>query len=255
MTQETYDFWADVYDDVYSYVREDIPFYVEEAGISSGPVLELGCGTGRVTIPVADSGVQITGLDFSSKMIEVARRKASSSEKIELLQGDMRDFSLGKKFSLVIIPFRGFLSLLTVEDQHRTLDCVKNHLLPGGRLIFNVFVPDINSMLQAPDTAYHFRDVLEPTSGNTLVVWNQTNYHEYHQIMDIRTIIEKIDSSGKVVDKAYKDYQLRYAFRWEIYHLLKSSGFDCIDLYGGFDKNIFDETSGEMVWDVKLSCD
>ena len=70
-----YDAWADVYDSVYSYVREDIPFYVDEALTAGGPVLELGCGTGRVTIPIAAAGVDVTGVDLSPAMLDIARRK------------------------------------------------------------------------------------------------------------------------------------------------------------------------------------
>ena len=72
----SYDGWADVYDSIYAYVREDIPFYVQEAARSGGPVLELGCGTGRVTLPIAESGVDIVGLDNSERMLEIARSKA-----------------------------------------------------------------------------------------------------------------------------------------------------------------------------------
>ena len=107
----TYDAWADVYDSIYSYVREDIPFYVEAARESEGPVLELGCGTGRVTIPIARAGVDIVGMDSSEAMLDVARRKvaetASGGGAITLIHGDMRDFSLDSSFGLVIIHFAG----------------------------------------------------------------------------------------------------------------------------------------------------
>ena len=116
----SYDGWADVYDSIYAYVREDIPFYVEEASRLGGPVLELGCGTGRITLPIAQSGIDIVGLDNSDGMLEVARRKARLLEDgngvVDLHMADMRDFSLGRTFPLVIIPFRGFLALLSVED-------------------------------------------------------------------------------------------------------------------------------------------
>ncbi|HJO81545.1 MAG TPA: class I SAM-dependent methyltransferase, partial [SAR202 cluster bacterium] len=91
-----YDPWADVYDAVYSYVRDDIPFYVEEALATGGPVLELGCGTGRVAIPITQAGVEVVGVDYSEAMLAVANRKARQigvdPAAMNLVHGDMRDF-------------------------------------------------------------------------------------------------------------------------------------------------------------------
>ena len=139
-----FDDWSDVYDAVYAYVRQDLPFYVEEAAASGGPILELGCGTGRVSVAVARAGVDVFGLDSSPEMLEKARLKADTlqngSGSLTLIRADMRSYELDGRFPLIIVPFRGFLSLLTVEDQTRTLLNAKRHLAPGGRLVFNIFV-------------------------------------------------------------------------------------------------------------------
>ncbi len=252
MASSDFDRWASVYDRVYSYVAEDIPFYVDEAKRSGGPVLELGCGTGRVSIPIAKAGVDIVGVDFSEPMLAVARGKSeslsSSDGALTLVHADMRDLSLGQTFRLVIVPFRGFLSLLTVEDQVKTLENVKRHLEPGGRLVFNVFVPDLNMLLQEGDTAYHLRDVIDPDTGSRLVLWQQSAYDNHNQLINARVSVEDLDANGSVVNKLYRDFQLRYAFRWELHHLLVSCGYDVVDLFGDFERTPFDETSGEMVW-------
>jgi SAM-dependent methyltransferase len=247
----SYDSWADVYDSVYSYVRDDIPFYVAEAAESDGPVLELGCGTGRVTIPIAEAGIDVTGLDSSEAMLEVALRKAQdrpAGERPTLLHSDMRDFSLDRRFGLVIIPFRGFLSLLTVEDQLRTLRNVRRHLAPGGRLVFNVFVPDLDTLVEESDSAQHLRDVTDPESGRVSVLWHRSTYDNHNQIIDTTVIVDRLDEGGTVVERFYRDFQLRYAHRWEIHHLLEVCGFQVRELYGDFDRTDFDEESIEMVW-------
>lgn len=259
--ESPFDQWADIYDSVYSYLREDIPFYVEEARHAGSPVLELGCGTGRVSIPIAQAGIDIVGLDSSTAMLDVARGKLHRLQgrggSVTLVKADMRDFSpendadshlLDKKFNLTIIPFRGFLSLLTVEDQMRTLRTVSEHLAPGGKLIFNIFVPDLDMLHQEGDVPYHFRDVTDPDTGERLVVWHQSNYDNHNQIINARTIIEELDEAGVVSRRLYRDFQLRYAHRWEIHHLLRICGYGVVDLYGDFDRSPFDETSGEMVW-------
>ena len=141
----TFDQWAGLYDWVFAGKHDDIPFYVEEAVSSGSPVLELGSGTGRIAIPIAKSGIEIVGLESSTEMLKVAEAKSkalgASGSRITWTYGDMRDFSLGREFALVIIPFRGFLSLLSVEEQRSCLRCVKDHLAPGGRLVFDIFVP------------------------------------------------------------------------------------------------------------------
>ena len=252
----SYDRWARFYDSIYSYVRDDIPFYVREGEQSGGPVLELGCGTGRVTIPIARAGVDVVGLDNSNAMLDAAKRKISQIEgghgKIVLRLGDMRNFDLGRAFPLVVIPFRGFLELLTVEDQIECLASVKRHLTPGGRLIFNIFAPDPQMLVEDEDAAFHLRDVTDPETGHTFAIWQQTKIDDLHQILSVRLMVDDLDRTGAVERRFYCDYQIRYAHRIEILHLLARCGYEVEELYGGFDYSPFDEESGEMVWVARV---
>ena len=248
----SFDAWADVYDSIYAYVREDIPFYVDEAMACRGPVLELGCGTGRVTIPIARAGVDIVGLDSSEAMLRVARQKAEvlseGAGELDLVHADMRDFSLDRTFDLAIIPFRGFLSLLTVEDQTAALHSIGRHLSPEGKLVFSVFVPDPEVMVQPGDIPFYLRDVTDPDTGSRLVLWHQSTHDNHHQILFTRLIIEELDQDGVMKRRLYRDFQLRYVHRWEMHHLLELCGYRVDDLYGDFDRSPFDETSTEVVW-------
>ncbi|MCH8184885.1 MAG: class I SAM-dependent methyltransferase [Chloroflexi bacterium] len=247
----SFDQWAEVYDSVYSYVTDDIPFYIDEARSAGGSVLELGCGTGRVAIPIAQAGIEIVGLDSSAAMLEVAGRKAQKApgaRGLRLVEADMRDFSLDEVFGLVIIPFRGFLSLLSVEDQIQALANVRAHLAPGGKLAFNIFVPDLNMLVQEGDVAYHLRDVTDSDTGRRLVVWHQSAYDNHNQIISARVIVDDLEADGVVGRRFYRDFQLRYSHRWEIRHLLEVCGFEIVDLFGDFERSPFDETSTEMVW-------
>src|SRR5829696_4325661 len=116
-TYDDYASIAELYDHVTLYRdRSDVPFFVEEAVASGGPVLEIGCGTGRVLIPTARAGATIVGLDFSEKMLGLCRAKLSREpadvqSRVRLVRGDMRDFSLGECFHLATIPFRPFQHL------------------------------------------------------------------------------------------------------------------------------------------------
>ena len=250
MDASPYDAWADIYDAVFSYVVDDIPFYLKEAAAhGAGGVLELGCGTGRIAIPLALSGVSVTGMDSSTAMLACAREKTRAAAKnLTLVQADMRDFDLHRKFSLVIIPFRGFLSLLSAADQIAALRAIKRHLLPGGRLVLDIFVPDLNMLVQEGDVPFHFRDVTDPESGKRLIIWNQAAYDAFSQVMTIRTAIEELDDDGVVRRKLYRDFALRYIFRWEMRHLLRACGYDILHLYGDFRKSEFTPESPEMIW-------
>ena len=245
-----YDAWAEIYDSVFSYVVDDILFYVEEATRADGTVLELGCGTGRVSIPIAQAGIDVVGIDSSSTMLTRTREKSqkAGTQNLKLLCADMCDFNVSSKFDLVIIPFRGLLSLLSVDDQIRTLTNIKRHLVPDGKLIFDIFVPDLNMMVQEGDVPYHFRDVTDMETGNRLIIWNQASYDPFSQVMDIRTTIERLDNSGLVSSKMYRDFALRYIFRWEMHHLLGLCGYDVQALYGDFKRGDFREDSTEMIW-------
>ena len=248
-----FDAWADLYDAVHSNLTEDISLYVEEARRSGGPVLELGCGTGRIAIPIAQAGMDITGLDSSEALLEVARRKAAElqpadRDRLTLVNADMRNFSLERRFRAIIIPFNTFLSLLTVDEQVSTLKNVRAHLEPAGKLVFDVFVPDLDMLVDAGDLPYHLRDVTDPATGRRFVLYHQSRYDNFNQIIRTRLIIEELDYRGAVSQKVYRDYRLRYAHRWEMQHLLTHCGFEVVSLYGDFDRSPSDESSTEMIW-------
>ncbi len=123
----------------------DTQFYLEPARESAAQghsVLELACGTGRVTLPNAREGIEVVGLDNAAAMLDIARRKASSDGiAMTWVEADMRDFDLARRFGLMIMPYRSFLHLLTDADQRSCLDTVLRHLKPRGRFALNFFAP------------------------------------------------------------------------------------------------------------------
>jgi SAM-dependent methyltransferase len=142
---------------------DDLPFYLglaRQAAARGEAVLELGCGTGRVTIPIARAGAEIVGLDNAPAMLAVARRKAAEAGvRVHWVTADMRDFRLEQRFGLVIIPFRSFLHLLTDADQEACLRRIQEHLLPGGRLALNFFVQKLAERAGSPVISRIYRDL------------------------------------------------------------------------------------------------
>jgi len=249
-----YDYWA-------TGLEGDVAFYVEEAQRATPPVLEIGCGTGRILIPVAEAGVEIVGLDCAPAMLEIARRKVSTlspetQRRIELVEGDMRDFSLDQRFNLVTIPYRAFLHLITSEEQRQALHNIRQHLRDGGRLVLNIFDPrldiitahfgSLGSALKKVDEFVH------PQTGRRVIVWDTRQYDPASQTIEQYFIFEELDDGGKVVAKAYTPMALRYLHRYEMQYLLELCGYEIEALYGDFQRGPF-RYGGEQIWVARKS--
>jgi SAM-dependent methyltransferase len=137
-----YDAIARLYDPWSASVTEDVEFYVEEALAAGGPVVELACGTGRIAVPVAKAGVRLIGVDGSAEMLAVAAEYAAAAgTELDLRLGDMREPPVDERVPLVLIPFRSLLHMTTEADRLQALRAARELLLPGGRLVFDVFAP------------------------------------------------------------------------------------------------------------------
>ncbi len=146
-----YDPIARLYDAWSASVTEDVEFYVEEATASGGPVVELACGTGRIAVPIAKAGVRVIGVDASAGMLEVARRYAAEegvAELLDLRHGDLREPPVDERVPLVLVPFRSLLHMTTEADRLRALGAARELLLPGGRLVFDVFAPGADDIAE-----------------------------------------------------------------------------------------------------------
>lgn len=236
-----------------SLLTDDVPFYVglaEEAAAAGQTVLELACGTGRVTIPIAQAGVTVTGLDSSPAMLDVARRKAASlGAEVDWIEAEMTSFDLGRRFGLVTIPFRSFLLLLTVEEQKACLERIREHLLPGGRLALNIFNPRIPHIAESLRERRGMWQRTDMEKGREL--WASREYRPNSQRLDETRADLLLDDAGAVISRVERNLRLRWVYRYEMQHLLGLCGFEVEAVYGWFDGRPFDEDSGEMVWLAK----
>ena len=234
---------ADFYDEIAPYrERGDVQFFVDLALEADGPVLEAGCGTGRVLLPTARAGVAITGLDYSDAMLDVCRAKVarepeSVARNVSLVQGDMRAFDLGRKFSLITLPFRPFQHLLTVEDQLAALGRMHAHLMPGGRLVLDIYNPMLERLVDGHYlTDYEVEPKVTLPDGRSLVRKGRTISRDLaEQTQEIQLLHELRDADGHV-ERTEQYITLRYFFRFEVEHLLARAGFEVEQRYGGYDK-------------------
>ena len=233
----------------------DVAFYLDEARRAGSPVLELGCGTGRVLIPLAEAGLTVTGLDRAPAMLALARQRvsqldAATQRRIELVKGDMRHFSLDRRFKLIMIPCRTFQHLLTVEDQRRTLACIREHLTDDGRLAFDVFDPHLERIAarlgQGP-TLQRLGEYRHPHTGRRVIIWQSSCYDLERQTVDERRIFEELDDEGRVLGRQHATLTLRFIYRFEMEHLLELSGYEIEALYGDLKRGPFCP-GREQVW-------
>jgi SAM-dependent methyltransferase len=141
-SRSPYDAIARLYDPWSASVVEDVEFYVEEALASGGPVVELAVGTGRIAVPIAKAGIRVIGVDASAGMLGVAREYAAAEGvELDLRLGDMREPPVDERVPLVLIPFRSLLHMTSEPERLRALRAARELLVPGGRLVFDVFAP------------------------------------------------------------------------------------------------------------------
>ena len=233
--------------------HQDAAFYRDAARDYGDPILELGCGTGRITMALAEAGKRITGLDLSERMLERAVKKRASliveaRERVHLVQGDMTHFDLGEKFRLILIPFRPFQHLLDVRQQMDCLGCVRRHLARGGRLIFDVFQTDAERihdpvhMRESPVTEYRTADGRQVRISERIAA-----FHRAEQINDVEMIFSVVHPNGKK-ERLVFAWPLRYFFRYEVEHLLARCGFNVTAQYGNFDRTPISDDSPEMIF-------
>ncbi len=247
---------ADFYDEVGPYrERPDIDFYVQEAVNAPGPVLELGCGTGRVLIPSAQAGARLVGLDVSTAMLAVCQAKLERESEavrssVQLVQSDMREFSLPGRFALVTIPFRPFQHLLTVADQLSCLVAVREHLADGGRLVMDVFNPSIDALAKQPE-GEEFGDEPEfvtPDGRRVVRAHKIAAQDRFNQVNHIELIYYITHLDGRE-ERLVDAFTMRYFFRFEMEHLLARSGFEVEEVLGGFDRSAYgSQYPGELIF-------
>lgn len=249
--EKLYDPVAMFYDIEHADLVDDIHFYVEEAEKTGGPALELAAGTGRVTLEMAEAGFDIAGLEISKAMLDVARRKSEGlpeevQNRITWVQGDMRDFDLGRKFTLIFIPFHSFQQLTTRKDQERCLACVTNHLTENGTFVLSLFAPSYQRLVNKQ--MFSSLGTLDLSDGSKLSRTERVTHDHVNQVTHVERIYDLTDSDGVVHRKVWK-FPVRYLWRFEAELLLEKAGLEVETIYGDYQRSEFRHRhDGEMLF-------
>ena len=226
-------------------VEGDIDFYLELALAAPGPALELGCGTGRVVLPLARAGIETTGLDLSQSMLDVAagrlaKEPAEVASRATFVAGDMTSFDLGRQFGLVYIAFRSFMMLTTPEEQRRCLRAAHSHLAPGGTLAVNLFDPLLERLTPGPLPVSWTPNgnFPHPQSWNLVRIEVSDRMNDpVAQVFEETWRFTEVDRAGAVVRQEEEVLRMRWTYRHEMRYLLEACGFEVLAEYSDYAKS------------------
>lgn len=225
---------ADVYDALLGSLDYGIAFYVDLARQSPGPVLEIACGSGRVTLPCLQTGADVDGLDSSVAMLAKCRQKAASQGyHPQLHHADMSDFRLNKSYARIFITFNSFVHNLTQEAQIACLRCCHDHLLPGGQLVFDTFFPSLEIIGAAQHTRVLEHETTDPATGHLLRLYDTRSFDRVRQIQHSINEIEVL-RDGVHQQTHRSEVELRWCYKDEMALLLRIAGFSDWQIVGDF---------------------
>jgi len=233
-----------VYDLLYGNLSEDIPFYVRQAKKTGGPVLELGCGTGRVTIPLAEEGFEVWGIDLCESMLGRARAKAESKGlRIRWVRGDFREFHLGREFRLVLIPWNTISLLPELHDLEAFFHCVREHLAGEGRFVVDFFNPRLDFLIRDPHERRPLGEYDDPDGAGRAIVEESNAYNAAKQVNSVMWYCRM----GTPPRETAEELRMRIFFPQELDALLTYNGFEIEAKYGGYDESPFESYSPKQI--------
>lgn len=259
-----FDAWAAIYDRVHPGLPGEAEFYIRQAADLHGTVLELGCGTGRIAIPIARSGTPVVGLDISKTMLQRCDAKwraesaipSSDSPLLRLVQADMATFELRETFSRIIMPYRSFMHLLRTSEQRKCLDRIAAHLETNGRFILNVWVPSaqyINafSVHRANQEFTLIANLQDEDTGEALEHYHTVRCKELTQQMIEEHLFVSKDVQGQEVERKVLPLVRTWIGVREMHNLIAASPLEVVEVLGNFDGSPLQPDSTESIWILK----
>ena len=215
---------------------DQLGFYRRQVARFGEPVLELACGSGRFTIPLAKEGVNITGVDISEEMLALAKLKASKDEvNIHFLQGDMRSFALGEKFKLIFIPAQSLSHLHTREEVEDCFSCVRQHLADEGRFLIELFNSSVRMLARESDCRSSVGQYEDPKAGSQVFVTEEVRYDAASQVNHVLWLFRDEGTKKETV----LSFKMRQFFPQEIDALLCYNSFLIEHKYGNYNEERF----------------
>ncbi len=244
-----YDELAEYYDLVHAHVKDDIPFYLSLARETGGPILELGCGSGRTLIPLVEAGYETVGLDNSRPMLERAKERILASgleNSVRLIEAAMIDFDLGQRFALITVPFNTWMHLPGRQAQIASLRQIAQHLEPRGKLVIDIPAP-----ATIVDAEHDGSMVLERIcpgreKGERVLQFSSTRLDEEKQNLHVTWIYELVRAS-RTVKRLVVPMELCYLFPQQAKGSLQEAGLAFEALWGDYERRPYSAASDNLI--------
>jgi SAM-dependent methyltransferase len=238
-----YDSLADLYDLEYPH-DYDVRFWLTLAEREEGPIVEWGAGTGRLAVPLAEAGFEITGVEVSGRMVEEGRKKGGT---VEWVRGDMRTARLGRRYALAICAFNSFLCLPSADDALVFLRNTREHLEPGGLLGVEVSAFSPEELAEGPGGPQLRHDFTRELPDRMLDRFSVSRYDAASQLLRMRLFYELYGTSGELKERRAHDLTIRVTGRSELELMLRLAGFEIEGVYGGFEGVPFGAGSDHLI--------
>ncbi|MUK87991.1 methyltransferase domain-containing protein [Ornithinibacillus sp. L9] len=238
----------DLENDMYT---EDINFLSKWLEHTKGPIIDIACGTGRVTIPLAKKGHRMVGIDAHSGMLDEAKRKSKNLNlSIEWQKQDCTDLNLDLKSNLIFTVGNSFQHFLTNEAQDSLLKSIHRHLDEKGVFILNTRFPSKDELLQTEDEEF-WRSYEDPKTKQIIDVYTLSNYDSLNQIQKYTTIRRSRGGDEETTNEKVTNIQLRYVYPKEMERLLNQHGFNIVEIYEDWHGTPISNQSKQMIYVCK----
>lgn len=234
--------------DSYVTTQFDLPFFLQETQEVQGKTLELTCGTGRLSIPLLQAGIDLTCVDSSEEMLDVFRGKLKNNQlSCRVFNQEMSALSLPDRFDLIFIPFHSFSELLDESKHARALMRIREHLTETGRFVCTLHNPIVRT--QGMDGTIKELGRFPFETDRTLMVSTCFEYNEHSHMVHGIQFYHVVDSLGVVTEKKELPVSFYLFHRSQFEKLLHAAGFRIIHLYGDYERTPFDEAKSPfMIW-------
>jgi SAM-dependent methyltransferase len=241
-----YDLFSDIYDYSCPGVEGDIQFFLNK-GRTKRRILEIGCGNGRVYLPLRAEGFNIVGIDSSKKMLDLLEDRAVLTKtSVEVYQQSMLDMNLEGTFDLVILAYRTFMHLYSIEDQQLALRQIKSLLAPDGEVVIDLFNPDKD---RVRESSYFLLEDKDPKK----LVWLWEEFDQQNQIVKNIFRLEEYDENGLLRRTLARPFKARWTYPNEMRILAEELGFCVKSVLAAYDGSLFTGSEDKMIWILSLA--
>lgn len=246
---ERFAFWYDLDQGGY---EDDIPFYLALAQRTGSPILEAGCGTGRLVLALARAGYRVVGVEQLPAMLARAKAKVLAAgprlaRRVRLVQADLRNLALEQRFVLAILAVNTLMHLAEAEEQEEALRRLFAHLAPGGVLALDLFPPHPDFLAPASGELVLEKVLTDPDTGTPVLKFVSRQADYARQLLTTTFIYDRMDAAGGV-ERTVQTFPLRYLYRPEAERMLRAAGFQIEGVYGSYDLDPYDDQGERMLF-------